>query len=302
MSPPAQAPRRKAAAAAPPDSAGGSKKASKAEAPRKTAPTSPTPTATTPSYWLVKSEPHVYSVDDLAALKGGGMVGSASCRSAPRALARALLCCKTARKKKHPRPLPPPPPHTPHAHAHTHTHTHTHTHAHTTPTMPPQWDGVRNYSARNNMRAMKRGDLCLFYHSSCPVPAVVAVAEVTREAYPDPTALDPSGEYYDAKHTEEAPRWFCVDLRLERRVRRAVTLADIKARAAAAAGGGERSALAGMALLTRPRLSVQPVTEAEWREVMRMEQEEGEEDGDGEGEAKCGRVAAGAPAAKKRKT
>lgn len=170
--------------------------------------------ATQPSssgFWLVKSEPHEYSVDDLAANKGGG-----------------------------------------------------------------RWDGVRNYVARNNMRAMRRGDLCLFYHSSCAVPAAVAVARVTSaEAYPDPTALEKGGRYYDAKHTPESPRWFCVDLALERRLARAVTLHAIKKRAAAGGAGG--GVLAGMQLLTRPRLSVQPVTAAEWAAVMGMEGEEEEE-------------------------
>lgn len=173
-----------------------------------TATTTTTPTKTSPSYWLVKSEPDEYSVDDLAAGKGGG-----------------------------------------------------------------QWDGVRNFSARNFLRQMARGDLCLFYHSSCAVPGVVAIARVTSsEAYPDPTALDKKGKYYDEKHTLEAPRWFCVDLALERRTRRQVTLREIKERAAEKKG----SVLAGMALLTRPRLSVQPVTQAEWEEILRMEQEEGE--------------------------
>jgi predicted RNA-binding protein with PUA-like domain len=185
------------------------------------------------AFWLVKSEPHEYSVDDLAADKGGG-----------------------------------------------------------------RWDGVRNYVARNNMRAMRRGDLCLFYHSSCAAPAAVAVARVTsKEAYPDPTALEKGGRYYDEKHTTEAPRWFCVDLALERRLRRAVTLRAIKRRAAAGGGGGG-AVLAGMQLLTRPRLSVQPVTAAEWAVVMAMEQEEEEaeeeeeevkKEGKGKGKGKEGR-------------
>jgi predicted RNA-binding protein with PUA-like domain len=172
-----------------------------------TTPSTTTTTKNSPSYWLVKSEPDEYSVDDLAAGKGGG-----------------------------------------------------------------QWDGVRNFSARNFLRQMARGDLCLFYHSSCAVPGVVAIARVTSsEAYPDPTALDKKGKYYDAKHTLESPRWFCVDLALERRTRRQVTLREIKERAA---DKDKRSVLAGMALLTRPRLSVQPVTQAEWEEILAMEEQE----------------------------
>ena len=108
-----------------------------------------------------------------------------------------------------------------------------------------EWDGVRNYLARNNMRAMKLGDRAFFYHSNEGLE-VVGIAEVAALAHPDSTTDD--------------PRWECVDIRAVTDMPRPVTLKDIKA----------NPALAGMALVTSMRLSVQPVTEAEWMEVCRM--------------------------------
>ncbi len=76
------------------------------------------------------------------------------------------------------------------------------------------WDGVRNYQARNYMRLMKRGDQVLFYHSNADPPAVVGVAEVVRQAYPDHTAFDPGDIHYDPKSTPTNPIWDMVDIRL----------------------------------------------------------------------------------------
>lgn len=108
-----------------------------------------------------------------------------------------------------------------------------------------EWDGVRNYAARNNMRAMQIGDLGFFYHSNEGLE-IVGIAEVCAPAHPDSTTDD--------------PRWECVDIRAFKPVPKPVTLADIK----------DNPRLADMALVRLGRLSVQPVTPDEWREVCRM--------------------------------
>src|SRR5438105_1563422 len=91
------------------------------------------------------------------------------------------------------------------------------------------WDGVRNFQARNFMRdGMKRGDLVFFYHSSTDPTAIVGVAEVAREAYPDPTALDPKHAHFDPKSRADAPSWMMVDLRAVEPFKRPVTLAELK--------------------------------------------------------------------------
>ncbi len=124
------------------------------------------------------------------------------------------------------------------------------------------WDGVRNYTARNFMRdEMKVGDGVLFYHSNAKPPGVAGVAEVVREGYPDFTQFDPEDAHFDPKADPDAPRWYMVDIRARAGARSFVPLADLKA----------NPRLAKMALVQRgQRLSVQPVTPAEWREVLRM--------------------------------
>lgn len=107
------------------------------------------------------------------------------------------------------------------------------------------WDGVRNFEARNNLRAMKKGDLVLFYHSN-EDRAVVGVARVIREAYPDPTA--------------EEGDWSCVDVAPVKALAKAVTLAQIKA----------DPALADIALIKRSRLSVVPVTAAHFARILKL--------------------------------
>lgn len=147
-------------------------------------------------YWLVKSEPDVFSFDDLVA----------------------------ARKKG--------------------------TH----------WDGVRNYAARNHLRAMKTGDLVFFYHSSVIPSAIIGVAEVAREAYPDDTALDPDHAHFDPKSKRDDPTWFMVDLRAVEALPRPVTLDEIK----------KTKGLENMALVRLGRLSVQPVTAREYEIVRKL--------------------------------
>lgn len=124
------------------------------------------------------------------------------------------------------------------------------------------WDGVRNYQARNFMRDdMRVGDRVLFYHSRTKPPHVVGVAEIASEAYPDPTALDPESKYFDPKSSTENTRWVVVDVRALAPLAEPVSLAALKA----------NPALSDMAVVQRgQRLSVQPVTEAEYREVLRM--------------------------------
>lgn len=144
-------------------------------------------------YWLVKSEPEVFSFDDLVA----------------------------------------------------------------SPQKTTHWDGVRNFAARNNLRAMKPGDLVFFYHSNAKPAAIVGVAEVAREAYPDATALDPKDSHFDPKSKRDDPTWFMVDLRAVEPLPRAVSLDELK----------KVKGLEQMALIRLGRLSVQPVTEHEYKIV-----------------------------------
>ena len=100
------------------------------------------------------------------------------------------------------------------------------------PGQTTMWEGVRNYTIRNWMRDdMAVGDDVLFYHSSCAVPGVVGVAEITSSAYPDPTQFDPTSHYFDPKSKPEDPRWLVVDVRFVRRLARTITLTELKARA-----------------------------------------------------------------------
>jgi len=147
-------------------------------------------------YWLVKSEPEVFSFDDLLAAPG----------------------------------------------------------------RTTHWDGVRNFAARNHLRAMKKGDRVLFYHSSAKPTAVVGVAEVAREAYPDPTALDKKDPHFDAKSKPDDPTWFMVDIKAVEAFKRPVSLDEIK----------KVKSLANMALIRLGRLSVQPVTPEEFDVVTKL--------------------------------
>lgn len=124
------------------------------------------------------------------------------------------------------------------------------------------WDGVRNYQARNFMRdRMKTGDRVLFYHSSTKDRAIVGIARVVREAYPDTTALDPASPYYDPKATPDDPRWVMVDIQAVHDVEPPITLQELRA----------TPGLEDMMLLRRGmRLSIQPVTEKEWEIILKL--------------------------------
>ena len=152
------------------------------------------------NYWLIKSEPDAFSIDDLEKCPGG---------------------------KDH-------------------------------------WDGIRNYQARNFMRDdMKVGDRILFYHSNCKPPGVVGIAEVASEAYPDHTAFDPNGKYFDAKSDPDNPRWLMVDIRFVQKLDRMITLEEIKSHA-------ER--LEGFPLVRRGnRLSIMPVSGDHWDFILSLE-------------------------------
>jgi predicted RNA-binding protein with PUA-like domain len=151
------------------------------------------------NYWLMKSEPDVFSIDDLKAMP---------------------------KKTEH-------------------------------------WDGVRNYQARNMMRdEMKKGDLVFFYHSNCKVPGIVGIMEVVKEGYPDHTAYDPKGKYYDEKSTPDNPRWYMVDVKFKRKLKRVISLDELKA----------LPKLEGMPLVRRGnRLSVMPVSKAHWDFILDLE-------------------------------
>ena len=123
------------------------------------------------------------------------------------------------------------------------------------------WSGVRNYQARNFMKdRMKVGDGVLFYHSSCPEPGIAGLAEVASAAYPDASQFDRKSPYYDKDSKKDAPRWFNVDVRALRKTR-LVSLAELK----------KQKPLAKMVTL-RPgnRLSITPVTEAEWKHIQKL--------------------------------
>ncbi|EEC00764.1 thymocyte nuclear protein, putative [Ixodes scapularis] len=134
------------------------------------------------------------------------------------------------------------------------------------------WDGVRNYQARNYMRdGMKKGHQCFFYHSNCKVPGIVGIVEVVRESYPDHTQFDKKSGHYDKTSTRENPRWCMVDVKFVRKLTRPVTLPELKKLHEQHAASSEKGPLANMALLTRSRLSVQPVTEEEWNFILSLE-------------------------------
>ena len=149
-------------------------------------------------YWLMKSEPGVFSIDDLAAAKE-----------------------QTTR-----------------------------------------WDGVRNYQARNLLRHdIAVGDGVIFYHSSADPPAAAGTAKVVRAGYPDPTQFDPRDGHFDRDSQRDDPRWFSVDIKFDSKFTRPVTLPELRA----------APALKDMVLLRRgSRLSVQPVTAAEWKQIVKL--------------------------------
>jgi predicted RNA-binding protein with PUA-like domain len=127
------------------------------------------------------------------------------------------------------------------------------------------WDGVRNYQARNMLRdEMKKGDQAFLYYSGTEIPGIVAIMQIVKEGYPDPTAFDRKHHHYDAGSDPQNPRWFMVDVQLKRRLARTIALEELRAHAT--------RELKGMVLL-RPgnRLSVTPVEAAHWKFILSLE-------------------------------
>ena len=124
-----------------------------------------------------------------------------------------------------------------------------------------EWSGVRSFQARNNMLEMRVGDLGFFYHSSTKVPGIAGIVRVVREAYPDFTARQRGGDYYDPRASDKNPIWQMVDVAFEREMPRFVPLAELRT----------RPELAYMVLLRKgSRLSVQPVSADEWAYILRL--------------------------------
>ena len=125
------------------------------------------------------------------------------------------------------------------------------------------WTGVRNYQARNFMRSMQPGDGVLLYHSSCDPPGVAGIAEVVSPAYPDPTQFQRNSNYFDPKSHREEPRWWMVDVGFKRKLKRLITLEEIRELG---------DALGDFALIRRGnRLSVSSVTASQWKRILALE-------------------------------
>jgi len=123
------------------------------------------------------------------------------------------------------------------------------------------WTGVRNYQARNYMRdAMRKGDRGFFYHSSCEVPGIAGIVEISRAAYPDETQFDRKSKQYDSAANRDNPRWFNVDVKFVKKTR-VVSIPELRG----------HKALKAMQVLQRGnRLSITPVTAAEWNAITEM--------------------------------
>lgn len=136
-------------------------------------------------------------------------------------------------------------------------------HLHARPRKTEHWDGVRNYQARNMLRdAMKKGDLAFFYHSNCEQPGIVGTVKIVRAGYPDHTAFDPESKYFDPKSDPDNPRWYMVDVKFQRKLKRVITLNELK----------EYPQLRECPLVRRGnRLSIMPITQAQWDFVMGLE-------------------------------
>ena len=124
------------------------------------------------------------------------------------------------------------------------------------------WDGVRNYQARNFMRdQMSVGERAFFYHSSCPLPAIVGIMEIASQSYPDPTAFDRDDPHYDPKSDADNPTWMLVDVKFVSKLKQPLALEQLKL----------EPELADMRLLKRGnRLSVLPVDEKHWKHIVEM--------------------------------
>lgn len=127
-------------------------------------------------------------------------------------------------------------------------------------TEPEPWDGIRAYPARNNLRAMKKGDLAFFYHSNTKIPGIVGTMEIVKEHSPDLSAHDPNTAYYDPKSKPEDPKWSVVHVTFKQKIKTPITLKELKAWQTT-----KGNPLENMQMLKLARLSVSKVSEAEWK-------------------------------------
>ncbi|CAH1241256.1 THYN1 [Branchiostoma lanceolatum] len=135
------------------------------------------------------------------------------------------------------------------------------------------WDGVRNYQARNFMRdQMKVGHKAFFYHSNCKEPGIAGIVEIVKESYPDHTQFDSKDIHFDSSSKKDNPKWFMVDVKFVRMMKRFIPLSELKALHLKHKSRG--GALQNMFLLTRPRLSVQPVSKEEFDFIVSLEGKE----------------------------
>jgi predicted RNA-binding protein with PUA-like domain len=129
-----------------------------------------------------------------------------------------------------------------------------------------QWDGVRNYEARNNLRLMRIGDLCLFYHSNCKIPGIAGIAQIVKEAVIDSTAFDSKHPYYDPKSVIEQPKWYAPTVKFIRSFKNLIALNQLQSYK-------DSPELNQMFLLKRPRLSVQPVKVEQYQFILKLDKE-----------------------------
>lgn len=123
------------------------------------------------------------------------------------------------------------------------------------------WEGIRNYQARNLLRdEVTIGDLVFFYHSSCPVPGIAGIAEVITAPYPDPSQFESESPYFDPKSKPSNPRWYAVDLRFKQKFSNVLSRKTLQT----------VQELAEMTLFRQGRLSIQPVTDIEWRTIISL--------------------------------
>eukprot|EP00923_Selenidium_pygospionis_P006837 GHVN01011740.1.p1 GENE.GHVN01011740.1~~GHVN01011740.1.p1 ORF type:complete len:274 (+),score=77.87 GHVN01011740.1:57-878(+) len=132
------------------------------------------------------------------------------------------------------------------------------------PNQTAEWDGVRNYQARNVMKDMKCGDLAFFYHSNCKPPGVVGIVRVVREAYSDHTQFDSKNPHFDPSSDQGNPRWIMVDVKYVRTLKRMISLDELKLY--------KTTQLRSMDLFTKARLSCQKVSREEWMFLHALEE------------------------------
>ncbi|CAL1570649.1 unnamed protein product [Knipowitschia caucasica] len=131
------------------------------------------------------------------------------------------------------------------------------------------WDGVRNYQARNFMREIKEGQLAFFYHSNCKEPGIAGLMKIVKEAYVDHTQFDKKDVHYDASSKPENPKWSMVDVQYQRMLKRYLSLSELKKHYHQHCTNG--GPLKNLALFTRARLSVQPLTKEEFDFILTLE-------------------------------